>query len=95
MHILNWTVLHLTSTLLYLGKVFIGNKRDIAEGRIPELNTYMKVMQLEAVWLNPLFAVWLLATTKEAHKSVYWTHLWAHKRWLENFSTSLHIQLSM
>ncbi|XP_068607370.1 neutrophil cytosol factor 4 [Brachionichthys hirsutus] len=24
------------------GKVFIGNKREIAEGRIPELNTYMK-----------------------------------------------------
>ncbi|NP_001027719.1 neutrophil cytosol factor 4 [Takifugu rubripes] len=24
------------------GKVFLGNKREIAEGRIPELNTYMK-----------------------------------------------------
>lgn len=31
------------STFLCLGKIFIGNKRDIAEGRIPELNTYMKV----------------------------------------------------
>lgn len=32
-----------SSTFLCLGKIFIGNKRDIAEGRIPELNTYMKV----------------------------------------------------
>lgn len=27
-----------------LGKVFIGNKKEIAESRIPELNTYMKVI---------------------------------------------------
>ncbi|CAG12537.1 unnamed protein product, partial [Tetraodon nigroviridis] len=26
------------------GKIFIGNKKEIAEGRIPELNTYMKVI---------------------------------------------------
>lgn len=27
-----------------VGKVFVGNKREIAESRIPELNTYVKVM---------------------------------------------------
>lgn len=31
-------------TCFSLGKVFIGNKREIAENRIPELNTYMKVI---------------------------------------------------
>lgn len=25
------------------GKVYVGNKQEIAENRIPELNTYMKV----------------------------------------------------
>lgn len=34
------------STFSCSGKIFIGNKRDIAEGRIPELNTYMKVITL-------------------------------------------------
>lgn len=27
-----------------LGKVFMGNKKEIAESRIPEINTYMKVI---------------------------------------------------
>ncbi len=27
------------------GKVFMGNKKEIAESRIPELNNYMKVSQ--------------------------------------------------
>lgn len=26
------------------GKIYIGNKKEIAESRIPELNTYMKVI---------------------------------------------------
>lgn len=33
------------------GKIFIGNKRDIAEGRIPELNTYMKRLLGLPTWL--------------------------------------------
>ncbi|KAM7419729.1 hypothetical protein PAMA_016695 [Pampus argenteus] len=32
------------------GKVFIGNKKEIAESRIPELNTYMKLLGLPT-WL--------------------------------------------
>lgn len=30
------------------GKVFIGNKKEIAESRIPELNIYMKVITFNA-----------------------------------------------
>ncbi|XP_077380592.1 neutrophil cytosol factor 4 isoform X3 [Festucalex cinctus] len=33
------------------GKVFIGNKREIAESRIPELNTYMKRLLGLPTWL--------------------------------------------
>ncbi|XP_077461253.1 neutrophil cytosol factor 4 [Stigmatopora argus] len=33
------------------GKVFIGNKREIAESRIPELNTYMKRLLSLPTWL--------------------------------------------
>ncbi|XP_047220794.1 neutrophil cytosol factor 4 [Girardinichthys multiradiatus] len=33
------------------GKVFIGNKKDIAESRIPELNTYMKRLLGLPTWL--------------------------------------------
>uniref|UniRef100_H3DNC2 Neutrophil cytosol factor 4 n=1 Tax=Tetraodon nigroviridis TaxID=99883 RepID=H3DNC2_TETNG len=32
------------------GKIFIGNKKEIAEGRIPELNTYMKRLLGLPVW---------------------------------------------
>ncbi|XP_029366691.1 neutrophil cytosol factor 4 [Echeneis naucrates] len=32
------------------GKIFIGNKRDIAESRIPELNTYMKRLLGLPIW---------------------------------------------
>lgn len=59
----NWTGLHLTFAWLWLGKVFIGNKRDIAEGRIPELNTYMKVITCnwkQFDWIRCLlFDCWL------------------------------------
>ncbi|XP_037328777.2 neutrophil cytosol factor 4 [Pungitius pungitius] len=34
------------------GKVFIGNKREIAESRIPELNTYMKRLLALPTWLH-------------------------------------------
>lgn len=30
-------------TIAATGKIYIGNKQEIAESRIPELNTYMKV----------------------------------------------------
>ncbi|KAG7257653.1 hypothetical protein CRUP_033322, partial [Coryphaenoides rupestris] len=33
------------------GKVYIGNKQEIAEGRIPELNTYMKKLLSLPTWL--------------------------------------------
>ncbi|MEQ2228962.1 hypothetical protein ILYODFUR_014006 [Ilyodon furcidens] len=33
------------------GKIFIGNKKDIAESRIPELNTYMKRLLGLPTWL--------------------------------------------
>ncbi|XP_053710890.1 neutrophil cytosol factor 4 [Synchiropus splendidus] len=33
------------------GKVYIGNKQEIAEGRIPELNTYMKRLLSFPTWL--------------------------------------------
>ncbi|MED6252331.1 Neutrophil cytosol factor 4, partial [Ataeniobius toweri] len=32
-------------------KIFIGNKKDIAESRIPELNTYMKRLLGLPTWL--------------------------------------------
>ncbi|XP_043971494.1 neutrophil cytosol factor 4 isoform X2 [Gambusia affinis] len=33
------------------GKIYIGNKKEIAEGRIPELNTYMKRLLGLPTWL--------------------------------------------
>lgn len=37
------------------GKVYVGNKQEIAENRIPELNTYMKVSFMLIINLSENF----------------------------------------
>ncbi|KAM6972541.1 neutrophil cytosol factor 4 [Aplochiton taeniatus] len=51
------------------GKVFLGNKQEIAEGRIPELNTYMKtLLSLPThVLLGDIIRMFFYQTEQDSH----------------------------
>ncbi|XP_061626712.1 neutrophil cytosol factor 4 isoform X1 [Phyllopteryx taeniolatus] len=51
------------------GKVFIGNKREIAESRIPELNAYMKRLLSLPTWLllDEVLRMFFYQTEEDSH----------------------------